>query len=212
VPERKEAILELTPADGFFDDAVVYFVAFQSFVHSTEIYNAGVAVKWPDNDVASFDAKQVGMRLSWAPTLLMNDICANRMPSSLKFVEAVQEPIATDAVLNLGAIDPLLYSFGQAMITNYFERQLKNIERTFSKDRSRWPAVWNFGRVVRNSMSHGGRIFFENKKAPAVSWRQLSYSPADNDRVILHRDLWPADLIYLLRDMDQFVRSTSTKA
>lgn len=204
--------LELTPADGFFEDAVVYFVAFLSFMHSIEIYRAGIATKWPDDDIAVFDAKQVGVRLSWAPTSLMNDICANRMPSSLKFIEAVQEPIAADAVLNLGAIDPLLFSFGQAMITNYFERQLKGIERTFSRDRSKWPAVWNFGRVVRNSMSHGGRIYFENKKAPPVFWRGLSYSPTDNDRVILHRDLWPADLVYLLRDMDQFVRPTPTKA
>lgn len=212
MPEHKETILELTPADGFFEDAVVYFVAFQSFVHSTEIYSAGSAVKWPDDDIASFDAKQVGTRLSWTPAPVMNSICANRMPSSLKFIEAVQEPITQDAILNLGAIDPLLSSFGQAIITNYFERHLKEIERAFSKDRSKWPTVWNFGRVVRNSMSHGGRIYFENEKALPVSWRALSYSPADNDKVILHRDLWPADLIYLLRDMDQFVRSTSTKA
>jgi hypothetical protein len=205
-------VLELTSADGFFEDAVVYFVAFQSFMHSIEIYQAGAATKWPDDDIAAFDAKQVGTRLSWAPTPLMNDVCSNRMPSSLKFVETVQEPIAPDAVLNLGAIDPLLFSFGQAMITNYFERQQETIERNFSKDRSKWPAVWNFGRVVRNSVSHGGRIYIENKKVPPVAWRKLSYSFADNDRAILHRDLWPADLIYLLRDMDRFAKSTPIKA
>ena len=128
-----EKTLELTPADGFFQDAVVYFVAFQSFVHSIEIYRAGAAQKWPEDDIALFSAKQVGRRLSLAPAPLMDAICANRMPLSLIFVEEIERPIDPSAVLDLGAIDPLLRSFGQAMVTNYYERSKDAIVRSFGR-------------------------------------------------------------------------------
>jgi hypothetical protein len=49
-------------------------------------------------------------------------------------------------------------------------------------------------------MAHGGRIRIDNKP---VNWRSLSYSYKDNDRLVLHGDIWLGDLIYLLREMDR---------
>lgn len=192
----------VTPNDGFFDDLVVYFFAFQSFVHTVAVYNAGVEKGWPDDDVASFDAKQANARLNWAPAPLLRTVCANRKPSTIEFDEAHND-LSGAGALNLGAIDPLLFSFGQSLITNYYERYLAEIEGKWGNDRTRWPGVWNFGRVLRNAMSHGGRIDFRNKNASSVKWRGLIYSPADEGRLVLHTDLWPGDLYYLLREMDE---------
>jgi hypothetical protein len=59
-------LLKLTTADGFFGDVVVYLVALQGFVHSTEIYNRGSAERWPADDTAEIHAKQMRMSLTWA--------------------------------------------------------------------------------------------------------------------------------------------------
>lgn len=57
-------------------------------------------------------------------------------------------------------------------------------------------------------MSHGGHINIKNENSLPVRWRNLIYSHADNDRQILHTDIWPGDLFYLLREMD-VARQTS---
>lgn len=45
-------------------------------------------------------------------------------------------------------------------------------------------------------------IDFRNRNANSVSWRGLSYSPKDNGRPLLHADIWPGDIFYLLEEMD----------
>jgi hypothetical protein len=200
--------LKLTSADGFFGDVVVYLVALQGFVHSTEIYNRGSAVRWPADDTAEMHAKQMRMSLTWTPVELMKVVCANQTPTFLNF-ETAGMPIEPDAVLNLGAIEPLLFSFGQAMVTNYYERYLDDIQGAHTKSSTNWPSLWRFGRVVRNAMAHGGRIRIDSKNATPVNWRSLSYSYKDNDRLVLHGDIWPGDLVYLLREMDRARRRAS---
>jgi hypothetical protein len=49
-----------------------------------------------------------------------------------------------------------------------------------------------------------------SKTAAPVNWRSLSYSYKDNDRLVLHGDIWPGDLVYLLREMDRARRRAST--
>jgi hypothetical protein len=198
---KSSKVLRLTTLDGFFDDVVVYLVALQGFVHSTEIYNRGSAVRWPMDDAAEIHAKQMQMSLTWAPTELMKVVCANQRPTFINF-EIADQPIEPNAVLSLGAVEPLLFSFGQAMITNYYERYLDEVQGAYTKSSANWPSLWRFGRVVRNAMAHGGRIRIDKKNAAPVNWRSLSYAYEDNDRLVLHGDIWPGDLVYLLKEMD----------
>ncbi|MEJ7807671.1 MAG: hypothetical protein WKG03_17320 [Telluria sp.] len=95
-----------------------------------------------------------------------------------------------------------MHNFGQALATNYFERMRPTIEGIYGPQPANWPPVWNFARVVRNAMSHGGAINFTNLGSPAVTWRGLTYSPAENGRNILHSDLWPGDIFDLIVEMD----------
>jgi hypothetical protein len=197
-PERD---ITVTPANGYFAHLVVYLVALQGFVHSTEIYNTGSAKRWPADDVVILDAKQAQMRLTFAPLSLLTTVCLNQKPVSLRLSETTKS-IELNANLNLGAIEPLLFSFGQAMVTNYFEEYRDEIEGTFTDNPAKWPPVWNFARVVRNAMSHGGHINIKNRNSLPARWRSLTYSYADNDRQVLHTDIWPGDLFYLLSEMD----------
>jgi hypothetical protein len=54
-------------------------------------------------------------------------------------------------------------------------------------------------------MSHGGRIEIregKKKKFRPVSHFGLTYSIADNGKKLLHEDLTPADIFYLMLEMD----------
>lgn len=106
------------------------------------------------------------------------------------------------AALSLGAFEIPLTSFAGSMFTGYYERHKPHIESIFGKNPHEWPTAWNFGRVVRNAIAHGGTIKFNNLDAPAVSWKGLTYSPSNNKRRIMNTDIWPADLIYLMMDLE----------
>lgn len=97
-----------------------------------------------------------------------------------------------------------MQTFGQALATSFFEGHRNAIDGKFGNIAT-WPPVWNFARVVRNAMSHGGVINIQNPNAAPVHWNGLTYAPADNGRRILHTDLWPGDLMDLLIEMDGHV-------
>jgi hypothetical protein len=69
--------------------------------------------------------------------------------------------------------------------------------------RADWPGAFLFGCVIRNSMSHGGRIWMTDKKAKPVHWHHLHYDVADHGKVAYGNatDLWVADVILLMFDM-----------
>ncbi|MCG6207645.1 hypothetical protein LPW26_23615 [Rhodopseudomonas sp. HC1] len=201
----------VTCKQGYFDDLVVYLFAIQNFVHAVEVHNSGTSTPWPNEDTSVMDAKQANMRLCWHPSQMASIICRNSWPQSIEFHEE-PNPLEEAGSLELGAIGRLLFSFGQTLIINYYERHLDEIKAHYGKAPADWPSIWNFARVVRNAMSHGGHLNFENPKASSVSWGGLTYSPSDNGRLILHTDIWPGDLYYLLRDMENSLPAHSQGA
>ena len=172
-----------------------------SLTLAAELYIKGTAGKYSPNHTVRFDAKQAGKRLLFYPYTLLDDIFQLKWPTILSFEEK-NVTIPPNAVLNLGALERPLSAFAQSMFVNYFERYRPDIETQYGENTTGWPQDWNFGRVVRNSFAHKGVVYFKNASAPPVQWRGLTYSPADNGRNVMNQDLWPADLIYLMMDMD----------
>ena len=69
-----------------------------------------------------------------------------------------------------------------------------------------WPPVLNFARVLRNSIAHNG-IHFRNPEAPPVSWRTLSYGPANEGKKIIGRDMSLGDVLGLMFEADEALRA-----
>ena len=89
-----------------------------------------------------------------------------------------------------------------AAFVSYFEAQRDAVESKYGKETTGWPDVWNFGRIVRNAFSHGGKVHFDNPKSASVKWKGLTYGPTDNGRVILFVDITAVDIILLMEEMD----------
>jgi len=194
--------MEITRSrDKCFDDIANYLITMISLTLTTELYVQGYASRYAPNHRVVLDAKQVGKRMIISPHTLLDEVHANRWPMTLVVEEELIQ-IPASAILNLGIFERQFLALERSMFVSYFERDRPQIEAKYSKDTTRWPGDWNFGRIVRNSAAHNDEVVFNNLKAVPVTWHNLTYSPADNGRKILHVDLWPADLMCLMMDLD----------
>jgi hypothetical protein len=194
--------MEITQSrDKCFDDIVNYLLTMIPLTLTAELYTQGFASRYAPNHQAGFDAKQVGKRLIIYPYTLLGEVFPSSWPTTLSMHEEPVQ-ISASAPLNLGVFEKPLVALGQSMIVNYFEREHLQIVTKYHQNRIHWPADWNFAWAVRNSAAHNNEVYFRTPSAAPVTWRGLTYAPADNGRKVLYVDLWPADLIYLLMDLD----------
>ncbi len=85
--------------------------------------------------------------------------------------------------------------------TQFWDKVAPLAEAKHGTDLSKWPAVLNFARVVRNSFAHGNRIHFQNPNANPVFWRSIQYAPSDNGRIVLFNDMGLADFVVLFEEV-----------
>ncbi len=189
------------PSNPSFRLVASYLMALQGFVSSVEIYNGdgSVAKPWPDEDTSSFDAAASSKRLIFKPRPLVASMVKNCWPDQIRFEIKEIPPVSPGSEIVLGVLENFLFGLGQSLLTNLFEEQRPVLEARYGLV-AHWPAVWNFARVVRNAMSHGGRLTIRDQSS--VRWKSLSYSSADNGRRIVNVDIWPGDLFFLVREMD----------
>jgi len=188
-----------------FDDIAIYLISLVSLALTGEIYVTGKASKYGLDHVASMDGKAIGKRLTFYPSTVLDPFYKQKWPSQLRF-DVKPVTIPANQNLPLGVFEKPLYAIGQSMFINYFERYRPTIGNTYgAKKPYKWPAEWNFARVVRNAISHNGMINFESQSSKPVSWKGLVYDPKDNGKRIIFTDLWMADLIYLMLEMDSYL-------
>ncbi|PKA44037.1 hypothetical protein CWR43_06950 [Rhizobium sullae] len=194
--------LIFTTADRSFQLVASYLMALTGIVSAIEIYSSGQqgAKPWPEEDTVVLDALACDRRLTWRPHSLVMALVKNQWPSQISF-EVEEVAPASVSSIQLGVLDTFLYGLSQSLLTNLFEQERGRLESLHGRAPSGWPPVWNFGRVVRNAMSHGGEVTIKDDKTH-VSWKRLTYSRAENGRRIVNVDLWPGDLFILIREME----------
>lgn len=204
VNEMSPTTLRFEPCEIAFKLVATYLTALHSFATTTEVYNndGKGAFPWAMDDVALFDGAACDIRLEWSPHETLVPMMLNVWPSRIDFTSYPAERIPQETRLPLGVFEHFIFSLGQSMLTSFVESQKPFLKATYGKNAD-WPAVWNFARVVRNAMSHGGKIRIDDKAQ--VQWRRLSYSEADNGKLIINIDLWPADLFILIKEMEEAI-------
>jgi len=152
-------------------------------------------------DVAEFDANACGARLVWSPHHVIEPMIHNAWPKFVEF-EFFRANNVSNGYLELGVLKHYLFGIGQAMVTNFFEEH-KDKLRTNYGDRKNWPDIWQFSWMIRNAMSHDGRI--DIKEDRVFSWKDLSYSKNDNGKEITS-DIWMGDLFFLMKEMEEYIK------
>lgn len=187
----------------YFDDLATYIIAVVSTTLMFEIHKSeNGASPYRKNDRMVLDAKQLPKRLKIYPYDLLDTFFKqDKWPQELRIEEEDVKLPPKSAVLGTGIFERILALYS-SVLGNYYEKNIDVIRSKFGDDAQIWPTVWNFGRVVRNAFYHNNCIKIDNKNAK-VSWKNLSYDYSDNGKVILNTDIWPADLIYLMIEMDK---------
>jgi hypothetical protein len=108
-----------------------------------------------------------------------------------------------------GEVEYDTYGFGSLLkrvnaviFSSFYESVSPWLEANLSTNVYAWPAVCNFGRVVRNAIAHRGHIHFKSPTAPPVTWHHLSYGPADTGKSIIGTELGLGDLFLISLEMD----------
>jgi hypothetical protein len=86
------------------------------------------------------------------------------------------------------------------LFVDFFETVRPWLEQN-AVDSAKWPSVLDFGRVIRNACSHGGKLHMPKPSSRPVSWYQLHYDPSQHGKQIIGADLGFADLLILMIEM-----------
>ena len=188
-----------------FDDIASYLPGLIYLTLGIELSKQGSADPYAPNHAVGLSAKQVGKKLVIYPHTLLNEAFTGRGSTTPLIMDEEPDPVPVSAILKFGPLEKPFLALEQSMFIGYFERERPQITAKY-RGVKRWPADWNFARIVRNAAAHNNEVRIDDPKAAPVTWHGLTYAPADNGRKVLHVDLWPADLIYLMMDLDAHLR------
>jgi hypothetical protein len=200
VDEKTSKPFHVEQSEPAFEPLATYLISIFGFAMTAEVYNRGGirAVPWAPDDVAIFDGAACNTRLVWQPNWFVHCTTLNGWPPTIDFSEFEAEPVPPSTKLPLGVLEHYIFGLSQFLLTNFYENQKHLIKDRYGSVK-RWPPHWSFARIVRNAMSHGGKIRIDDNIK--VQWRNLTYSDASNGRPIINTDIWPGDVFILVRDM-----------
>lgn len=188
----------------FFDGLASFLAGIASVGIAFEVQAKHPARPYAPTDYLSLEgAKAVsGREFRFYPKNLLDTLSANGWPNDLVIEELQLSRQPPHHPVWLSGLVGVHGSLISSTFVKYFEDHRPSIELKFGKDPYCWPSCWNFARVVRNALSHGGVVNFVNSSAKPVSWMTLTYSPMENGRPLLYNDMTSVELILLLEDMD----------
>lgn len=154
----------------------------------------------PQYPNASFQGLASGKTVNFVPHDVLTSVFVdNHRNEDVPYTETAFSPISgvfTDAAADAFA------GFAQAMFTQYWEANLDEINRVHgTRKQGNWPPVLKFAAVIRDAMSHGGKIHMFPTVA-SVAYFGLNYSQSDNGKKVIHAELSTADIFFLMLDVD----------
>jgi hypothetical protein len=191
----------------FFDSLVAFTASVSSLGVALAAQRNGSASGFPPNEYVALTGNPAvaGVEFHFYPHNMLSTLVSNGWPTTLVIDESPINPSLTAHPLTLTGLQGVHGAMIANAFVKYFEETRLLAEAKYSKDTQQWPAVWNFGRVMRNALGHKGEIKFKNPKAQPVAWKSLSYSPSDNGRLVLYKDVTAVELILLMEDMDAVI-------
>lgn len=197
-------IIEIPSKAKYYDRFIDFIVGSACYVRMLSMLQDPARKVWQEGEPFAIYGKMSNAILNVYPGVILQAIIQGVRPPSLLIYE-IEDPDLTDRVI-INTYDAKSFVEAQchSLLAGYFDSVRADIEVRFGRDTSKWPATINFGRVVRNSMSHGGVVCFTNQNASPVTWRGISLDPSDNGRPI-HDYLAVGDMINLIIEIEGYL-------
>lgn len=194
--------LKFLPTDTAYESVFSFLVAVVGFASLVEVYTSKPdegAKPWADENYATFDGLLCNVTLRWKPRPVVYSAIMYSPPTEICFEKFEVAPLPLGETVNLGLLEHFIFGLSQMMIVSYVENHKHHLNAKYGSIAS-WPMVWQFARIVRNAMSHGNKLNITDGKS--AMWKGLTYSDTGNGRAVVNADLFPGDLIVLLRELE----------
>lgn len=193
----------MKPGDRLFSPVNDLLIILSAITHASSLMVDGSTHKHPQPTMR-LNTKQMGCAYVIPLRGPLEHALAGTTPDR---IEIGMTPSATHdnklhgPKLHTGGLDSVMTHVISPIFITFFERYNDWMTENYS-DAINWPMTLNFARIIRNAAAHG-KINFRNPRAPAVSWRGLSYSPADNGRQVIGLDIRMGDVLGLMFDANE---------
>lgn len=204
-----DATRATVPGDRLFSAVHDFLIIAAAIAHSTSLVGGGsthttshpvmrVTTRWPDFGLAlPMDSQILDYALRGAtPSLIEIGILTD--PALLS------EPLPNAKIQTSGLLRTFSHIISPIFLS-FFERYNVWLRATYGDDKN-WHPTLNFARVIRNAVAHGA-IAIRNPRSPTASWRDLSYGPNDDGKVIVGEDLKFGEILRVMFDCDDALNS-----
>jgi hypothetical protein len=194
-------VYRVTQKTGFFEETNVLVLTLTSVMMSVHVHMVG-QVKYEPGDYGTIEGKHLDIKMRYPIVGPLAAAAAGKLPDEIHI--GIVDGKAKEADLPHGTwgIKTFMDYVFQPFIVNYYERHLGEI-RSKAGTAKAWPPAWQMARVVRNAISHGGKVHFASMSHPPVMWRGLSLGPAHQGQQLLGEIINGADLFQLVTDMEE---------
>ena len=140
----------------------------------------------------------------------IEDAIQNKMPDGVgigvlpgRLLEQATDEFFTPGFKSL--FDMLIQPF----LVNQYERNRELMFARHQNDRTKLPDSWQMAWIIRNGLSHNGKVNLNLKINPKpVNWRGLLITKENQDQEILGNFLNIGDLLVLSLDMEEAISGT----
>lgn len=194
-------VLRLTSEHRLFGHITTLLIVNAAIAKAFTI-TAGIPLDWNVGDYANFQSTQFPQLEVRLPLVgPIEEAIIDRVPNSLEI--AVGPSTDPASPRTIGSHQRLFNSIIAPVFVEFFEGNTLWLSENVNSDKSKWPEILSFARVVRNAISHSGNITIDNANAIPVSWYRLTYGPEQNKRKIIGMDLTFADLLVLMLEVSE---------
>jgi hypothetical protein len=193
-------VIKITKDSRIFSEIDSLVIVIASLAISLEFKLTGAANFKPDNFIIleGFSTGKMVRLPLFGP---IETALKGLKPDSIEItIEDMKPSIQTYQETTSALRKTINYVFSPYFVT-FYEKNYEEAKQKFDKDYNKWPSSWRMGWVVRNALSHNGRVFFRNLEKAQIEWKGVSISPVHQDTPI-ENFLNFTDILILLFDME----------
>jgi hypothetical protein len=193
-------ILKVTKSSKCFSEIDSLIIVIASLAISFEYKLNGVAVYNPE-DYAVLEGLSSGKMVRLPLHGPVEAALKGLKPDLIEITIEDMKPSTQTYQVNTSALQKTINYIFSPYFVVFYENNYSDARQKFGKDFSKWPVSWRMGWVVRNALSHNGKVFFKDLTTPSIYWKGVVVSPSQQDTPI-ETILNFTDMLLLLFDME----------
>lgn len=192
----------ITHTTGFIQEISTLLIALQGFAIAAEFLQSGNAPRFHPGAYLTIEGRHLNARLRLPLTGPIETALAKRFPDAIDITLVGGRDSEQVYARNTSGFKHFSDSIFLPFLVTYYERYRNDMQGRYAAGRHHLPDAWQMAWAIRNAASHNGRVFEKMTQRP-VSWRGLSFAPADETATGILDLVNGADLLVLMIDMEE---------